>query len=565
MGLRVAVIGISSLAVVVWLSAGNVVAQGAAALTGVVSSQQEGEMEGVLVTVRPNGGNHTVTVVSDARGRFSFPRTHVPSGQYAVSIRALGYDLTGANLVEVPAGGTATLDLQLQPTADLSDQLTSLDWISLFPLTSEEKDKLAHQGMSCNYCHSYRRIVNSRHDAAGLVRAMERMKTYYPDGTASSDDGRAGIEHWTTFGDSSGRLSEDPQQAGIGSPFWPYSGPEPVPMTEFAEIFAKVNLGSRATYPFELRPVLPRPTGRGTRVIITQWDLPRKDTVAHDSAVDPQGNIWYGDEGANFIGVLNPKTNTFKEYPLVELPPEHLAGSRDIALDEDGNVWFPMRVEGGAAYMTRLDPQTGELTTFDGVYAQFISEGPGNTIWSLGSQTTSIDAESAAVIGEFPGVSGYQKVVSSTGMVCGATGAYVDCLDTRTSDTRRYELPSGPNAYGRRGKMDPQDRYWFAQYNADQIAMLDLRTDQLQEWPLRKYATPYTTSMPDMNGDVYAGSNMSERIMRLDPRTGEVVEYLMPTELDTKEIHIDPSSSERPVILFTNVRNARVVRVEPLD
>ena len=214
MGLRVAVIGISSLAVVVWLSAGNLVAQGAAALTGVVSSQQEGEMEGVLVTVRPNGGNHTVTVVSDAQGRYSFPRTHVPPGQYAVSIRALGYDLTGANLVEVPAGETATLDLQLQPTTDLSDQLTSLDWISLFPLTPEEKDKLAYQGASCNYCHSYRRIVKSRHDAAGLVRAMERMKTYYPDGTASSDDGRAGIEHWTTFGDSSGRLSEDPPAGG---------------------------------------------------------------------------------------------------------------------------------------------------------------------------------------------------------------------------------------------------------------------------------------------------------------------------------------------------------------
>ena len=58
---------------------------------------------------------------------------------------------------------------------------------------------------------------------------------------------------------------------------------------------------------------------------------------------------------------------------------------------------------------------------------------------------------------------------------------------------------------------------------------------------------------------------MSDRVMRLDPRTGEMVEYLMPTELDTKEIHLDPSSSDRPVILFANVRNARIVRVEPLD
>ena len=33
-------------------------------------------------------------------------------------------------------------------------------------------------------------------------------------------------------------------------------------------------------------------------------------------------------------------------------------------------------------------------------------------------------------------------------------------------------LPNGPRAYGRRGKIDAQDRYWFAEYSADKIAML---------------------------------------------------------------------------------------------
>jgi hypothetical protein len=42
-------------------------AQSSEALTGFVSSQEEGAMEGVLVTVRGEGANHTVTVVSDAQ------------------------------------------------------------------------------------------------------------------------------------------------------------------------------------------------------------------------------------------------------------------------------------------------------------------------------------------------------------------------------------------------------------------------------------------------------------------------------------------------------------------
>ena len=49
--------------------------------------------------------------------------------------------------------------------------------------------------------------------------------------------------------------------------------------------------------------------------------------------------------------------------------------------------------------------------------------------------------------------------------------------------------------------------------------------------------------MPDKNGYVYAPSNMSERMYRLDPRTGEIVEYFMPTEFDTKKIAFDPTVS----------------------
>ena len=63
---------------------------GGAALNGVVSSQEEGKMEGVLVTARPDGGNFTVTVVSDAQGRYSFPRTHLAAGKYALKTRPRG-------------------------------------------------------------------------------------------------------------------------------------------------------------------------------------------------------------------------------------------------------------------------------------------------------------------------------------------------------------------------------------------------------------------------------------------------------------------------------------------
>src|SRR5579872_6494635 len=78
-----------------------------AALQGVVTSQQEGRMEGVVVSARRGGANFTVSVVSDAQGKYSFPRTHLEPGTYAITIRAVGYDLTGPKSAEI-AGDRAS-------------------------------------------------------------------------------------------------------------------------------------------------------------------------------------------------------------------------------------------------------------------------------------------------------------------------------------------------------------------------------------------------------------------------------------------------------------------------
>src|ERR1700733_9715920 len=87
-----------------------------AALRGVVSSLQEGIMEGVVVSARRESANFTVSVVSDAQGEYSFPRTHLEPGKYALTIRAVGYDLSGPAQAEITDGKTTTADLKLDKT-----------------------------------------------------------------------------------------------------------------------------------------------------------------------------------------------------------------------------------------------------------------------------------------------------------------------------------------------------------------------------------------------------------------------------------------------------------------
>ena len=52
---------------------------------------------------------------------------------------------------------------------------------------------------------------------------------------------------------------------------------------------------------------LPRPTGAATKVIYTEYDLPREFAQPHDVIVDKDGNVWYSDFSNMFAGELDPE------------------------------------------------------------------------------------------------------------------------------------------------------------------------------------------------------------------------------------------------------------------
>src|SRR3954449_6250936 len=64
-------------------------------LSGKVTSAEEGAMEGVLVSAKRAGSTITVTVATDAQGRYSFPAAKLEPGEYALRIREGGYELGG--------------------------------------------------------------------------------------------------------------------------------------------------------------------------------------------------------------------------------------------------------------------------------------------------------------------------------------------------------------------------------------------------------------------------------------------------------------------------------------
>src|ERR1700731_582336 len=111
-----------------WLTLAPAQAQTAAALSGQVSSAEEGAMEGVLVSAKKEGSTITTTVVSNDKGQFSFPADRLAPGHYAITIRAAGYNLSGPKAVDVAAGG-AKADVKLVKAKNVVGQLSNAEWL----------------------------------------------------------------------------------------------------------------------------------------------------------------------------------------------------------------------------------------------------------------------------------------------------------------------------------------------------------------------------------------------------------------------------------------------------
>jgi hypothetical protein len=232
-----------------------------AALTGVVSSAAEPRMEGVLVSATRAGSPITVTVVSDGSGRYTFPRERLEPGAYTLRVRAIGYELERPATATVSAQ-PATLDLALRTAQDVPSQLSNGEWLMSWPGRVEMKNGL----LNCTQCHGLEPIARSRFTADEWVGVLERMARYAQGSTRQRPQLRPGSARGSAILAQSmaGREGERPVQAEL--------------VTQTADYLATVNLDldGHWSYPFQ---TLPRPRGAATRVVVTEYALPRPEAL----------------------------------------------------------------------------------------------------------------------------------------------------------------------------------------------------------------------------------------------------------------------------------------------
>ena len=519
----------------------------AAALTGRVSSQEEGAMEGVVVSAKKDGSTITVSVVSNKQGVYSFPANRLEPGNYSLKIRAIGYDLDGAGTADVLEHKTTTADLKLRKTKNLAPQLTNAEWMMSVPGTDEQKANL----LNCVGCHTLERTVRSTHNADEFTQVIWRMNGYAQVSQPIKPQRRV-----------------DPNWAG-----------KPERYRQLAEYLATINLSSVSAWEYPLK-TLPRPTGRATRVIVTEYDLPRPTIEPHDVIVDEHGMVWYSDFAEQYFGRLDPKTGKVTEWPVPEFKPGYPNGMLDLEEDKDGQFWLGMMFQGALA---RFDPKTEkfqfyplppELNDMD-AQLDFVAlqYGVDGKVWADNGGHREIlrldlktgKYETFEPIKQYPEYGMYGIAPDSHNNLYFAEFAtnHIGRIDAQTGEVKFYETPT-LHSRPRRIKMDPQDRLWIGEYQGNRIAMLDTKTGKITEWPVpTPWSAPYDVAW-DKNGELWTGSMTTDRIVRLDPKTGQTVEYLMPTETNVRRVFVD--SSTTPVTFWVGSNHgAAIVKVEPLD
>ena len=125
---------------------------------------------------------------------------------------------------------------------------------------------------------------------------------------------------------------------------------------------------------------------------VTKYTVPSKSAYPRRIQVDDDGMVWfaefgihssdgvkYSDGGSAKIARFDPKTETFKEFPLPGRSPSPYA----FGLDKSGHLWYANMHQD---LVGRLDPKTGKVTEYplpfsENTMREFFLDAEGHVWW----------------------------------------------------------------------------------------------------------------------------------------------------------------------------------------
>jgi virginiamycin B lyase len=512
--------------------------------SGVVRIKNGDSPEGVGVQlIAPNGVRTTVYTNGD--GKFEFPK--MQAGPYTLRIPSpVPFKPYVHDSVSID-GATKLDDIVLEKVVDSDDlpasavlesQLSGAEILWNLPGSAEEKAMLQK---NCSGCHSWQQIFRNRYDERSWGLIVDRMMHF--TGTAIA-------------------VRNKPMNA---------PDPEAAMLTKF---LTRVRGPESQDMPIR---TFPRPRGESTRVVVTEYELPRNLLMLHDAALDAQGNVWYTSHKTRYVGKLDPKTGIVRDY-TIPLTPGAMPGTHHAVIDKNGIAWIS---ENWAHQLNRLDPKTGEVkqakiessTPINAPsFGNFTLDSDGYVWDGRHSLIVKMDPNTGKVLQQWPlqADSTYDNTISYDGRYWGGSGPAnwgntVEILDIQTG--KLLNLNSGSHMMtAKRGGFDPFGNTWWGGADGSLIE-LNFKAQRIDEFTPPIAPHPYTDfyeAMPDKNGEIWAGVLHGRQMLRYNPKTDHWTVYQMPEPYSYNRRTVIDTSTKPATVWYVDY-NGYLVRVQPLD
>ncbi len=468
-----------------------------------------GPLEGGYVGAHATGQTFTTYVMTDASGQFTF-RGLAP-GSYGVFTRIPGFRTVQTGGINVEAGKEVAVDFHVEPETDflkLVEQATNSELTESFPLSQAQKEALDYR---CGDCHGADYIAKSRFTRKDWEMIVAKM----------DDQGVI-----TTAGD----ISPPPRMARPGkrvpSVRFPGSDNESI-----ARILAQFRGPDSPDFPIQFHP---RATGKRTRAVVTEYQIPRLGAAPRTVVVDPRGDyVWYSDWRANYLGRVSIQTGEISEYPIpgVKFRPP---GLQRLRWDPMGNLLAGQIWAGRAV---RFDVNTKRVT---GIWAAPLEWA---RVGGVGICRSGPDGPIRYLITD--------ALVRRNGWI----------IDPETGELTAVEL----NAAGPVSGCDRErsSNNWEGSRSKRAIIYRDPETGKTREFAmLSPWARPDTAAGDPVRQSGWSVPTVIERVVKADLHTGEVTEFPLPSH-GKRYINIDIEiSADPPALWFVNLQRGRIVRFQ---
>ena len=159
---------------------------------------------------------------------------------------------------------------------------------------------------------------------------------------------------------------------------------------------------------------------------------------------------------------------------------------------------------------------------------------------------------------------GYGTAVDSTGI--GFRGGIADSdikvLDPETGKVTNYRTPTSDSC-PRRISLDGDDYLWFGEWFGEKIGKLNIKEGKIFEYSVSvPFAAFYEAGVDPKNHFGWAYDWRNDRLDRVDPKTGEVLEFPMPTlDVEGRRTAVD-TSTDPPSVWINGAGNGLIIRLQ---